>query len=142
MYLHALPAPGNWRQDVPAQDALGVINSTAHCLDRKYGSATRALDDGVGNITGALKSTGMYEDTIVWFSSDNGGPTNHNEGTYSDNYPMRGVSVRPTGADMPSFPRSHGGLASHFCRFPRFALHFTGRGFLAAHSDPACCCRF
>ena len=50
----------------------------------------KILDEGVGNITAALKSKGIYDETIQIFSSDNGGPTNHNEGTFSDNFPMRG----------------------------------------------------
>ena len=64
---------GNWRQDVPEQDALDAINSTAKCLDRTYGSATRALDDAVGNITKALKRAGMWETTFMIVMADNGG---------------------------------------------------------------------
>jgi arylsulfatase A-like enzyme len=33
----------------------------------------KILDEGVGNITAALKSKGIYEETIQIFSSDNGG---------------------------------------------------------------------
>ena len=32
-----------------------------------------ALDDVVGNLTQKLKDVGMYENTILIFSSDNGG---------------------------------------------------------------------
>lgn len=42
------------------------------------------------SVTAALKAKGIYATTIQIFSSDNGGPTNHNEGTFSDNFPMRG----------------------------------------------------
>lgn len=31
-----------------------------------------AVDDGVGEIVKALKETGCYEDTVIFFSSDNG----------------------------------------------------------------------
>lgn len=34
-----------------------------------------AVDDGVGEIVRALKSKGMYEDTVIFFSSDNGPST-------------------------------------------------------------------
>lgn len=36
---------------------------------------TAFLDDAVGNVTAALRSTGLEENTIVVFVSDNGGPT-------------------------------------------------------------------
>ncbi len=69
-----------------------------------------ALDDGIGNVTAALKAryakaigllllstihsyvqaAGIYDDTLIIFTSDNGGPENNNEGTWSSNYPLRG----------------------------------------------------
>ncbi|KAJ9450051.1 putative sulfatase PB10D8.02c [Diplonema papillatum] len=48
------------------------------------------LDDGIGNVTRALQDIGRLDNTIVVFSSDNGGPTNNTEGTQSNNYPLRG----------------------------------------------------
>ena len=39
---------------------------------------------------GAATQAGMLSQTLIAFLSDNGGPTNGNEGTSSNNYPMRG----------------------------------------------------
>ncbi len=40
-----------------------------------YGDAVRELDSGVGQILSKLKSLGVDKDTLVIFSSDNGGAT-------------------------------------------------------------------
>ena len=46
------------------------------------------LDDLVGNIIDELKNTGLYDNTIFVFSSDNGGMSSAQVG----NYPYRGIS--------------------------------------------------
>ncbi|XP_023345276.1 arylsulfatase I [Eurytemora carolleeae] len=43
-----------------------------------------ALDEGIGNVTKALKKAKMYEDTVIIFLSDNGGYTR------ASNWPLRG----------------------------------------------------
>ena len=45
---------------------------------------TTELDYGVGNITAALRRNGMWDDTLLIFMSDNGGPLDH-----SSNWPLR-----------------------------------------------------
>jgi len=58
-------------------------------LERKYYYAmTTYLDEAVGHIIDALKAKGMWENTILVFSSDNGGPTYVDAG--SNNYPLKG----------------------------------------------------
>ena len=46
------------------------------------------LDDAVGNLTKTLKDLGMYENTIIIFSSDNGGATDIKDG----NEPLKGIN--------------------------------------------------
>ena len=46
-----------------------------------------ALDDVVGNLTKQLRKTGMYENTIIIFSSDNGGTKENKNG----NLPLKGT---------------------------------------------------
>ncbi|CAE7724977.1 Arsb [Symbiodinium pilosum] len=48
------------------------------------------LDDAVGQVIRKLKDQRLYDDTLIVFASDNGGPTNGFQGTWSSNYPMRG----------------------------------------------------
>jgi arylsulfatase B len=49
-----------------------------------------ALDDGLRNISLALKAKGMWANTIILFSTDNGAPTNHFGGSAMSNWPLRG----------------------------------------------------
>ena len=49
-----------------------------------------ALDDVVGNITRCLKDQKMYNNTIIIFSSDNGGIKQNKEG----NWPLKGHYIK------------------------------------------------
>jgi len=51
-------------------DALPQIEN--HTL-RTYAAMIRALDRGVGEVLGALRAHGLEENTLVFFTSDNGG---------------------------------------------------------------------
>ena len=53
---------------------------------RTYAAMVSAVDDGVGNIISKLKEKGIYENTIVYFLSDNGGRLRGD----SDNGELRG----------------------------------------------------
>lgn len=69
---------------------------------RHFAAAVTHLDDGVGQIIAALEETGQRDDTLVIFSSDNGGqqswsaPKSQYNGRYGahtalgDNRPLRG----------------------------------------------------
>ncbi|GAA4455240.1 hypothetical protein GCM10023189_22860 [Nibrella saemangeumensis] len=54
---------------------------------RTYAAMVSAVDDGVGNILDLLDELKLDRNTIVFFLSDNGGPTPDNA---SDNTPLRG----------------------------------------------------
>ncbi|MBW2416859.1 MAG: sulfatase-like hydrolase/transferase, partial [Deltaproteobacteria bacterium] len=70
MYL-AYNAPHTPLQATKADyDALAHIED--HTL-RVYGGMIRALDRGIGEVMAALRERGLEENTLVLFSSDNGG---------------------------------------------------------------------
>ena len=48
-----------------------------------------ALDDGVGHVVQALQERGMLENSIIVFTTDNGGPSNGFDGNAASNYPLR-----------------------------------------------------
>ncbi len=55
---------------------------------RNYAGLVVGLDDAVGEVLAALHASGQDEKTLVFFMSDNGGPTTV---THSNNAPLRGA---------------------------------------------------
>lgn len=54
-----------------------------------YAAMISSMDDNVGKIVSELKRLGLYENTIIVFTSDNGGLST-SEGSPTCNYPLRG----------------------------------------------------
>ncbi|EGD73793.1 arylsulfatase [Salpingoeca rosetta] len=54
-----------------------------HCL-----AMVSAVDEAINNVTLALRRAGLFDDTLIIFSSDNGGPHDH-----ANNYPFRGAKT-------------------------------------------------
>ena len=52
--------------------------------DRTYSNMLRIVDDGISNVTDALRSSGRWNDTLLLITSDNGGILQGN------NFPLRG----------------------------------------------------
>ena len=48
-----------------------------------------ALDDAVGAVYDALRNTGMLDNSIVVFTTDNGGPANGFDFNAASNFPLR-----------------------------------------------------
>merc|ERR1712176_1175181 len=65
----------------------GKTNRTILC------SMASAMDESIGRMVQLLKQYGMYENTIIWAFSDNGGMTSWGEdfpASASSNWPLRG----------------------------------------------------
>jgi arylsulfatase A-like enzyme len=67
---------------------------------RIYAAMMAAMDDAVGHVLSELRRTGREDNTLIFFLSDNGGPTAQNA---SDNTPFRGVKgdILEGGARVP-----------------------------------------
>ena len=74
----------------PLQATEKYLSRYAHIKDpkrKKYAAMLSAVDDGVGKLLDYLDQSGLSDNTIIWFLSDNGGPEQTNG---SDNGPLRG----------------------------------------------------
>ncbi len=81
----------HWPLEAPPDFVARFANATGGNHGRQMVCAMAAfLDEAVGNVTRALTAAGLDDDTIIVILSDNGGPTHGNEGTWSNNYPLRG----------------------------------------------------
>lgn len=81
----------HWAPHTPLQALKSDYDALAHIEDhtlRTYAAMIRALDRGVGQVLEALKANGLDDNTIVIFTSDNGGA--HYLGLPGVNLPYRG----------------------------------------------------
>ena len=56
---------------------------------QQYKAMVSIMDEVVGNVTDAMKNKSMWDNTLVVFSSDNGGPVDLQENA-ANNWPLRG----------------------------------------------------
>lgn len=78
---------------VPFQAPKEYYDQFSHVADsnrRVYLSMIKALDDAVGDLMNALKREGLWENTIVYFISDNGGASYTRATT---NGPLKGGKI-------------------------------------------------
>jgi arylsulfatase A-like enzyme len=73
----------------PMQATDEYLDRFAHIKNKKrrtYAAMVSAMDDGIGLVLDQLETSGIEENTLVFFLSDNGGPEANNG---SDNGPLR-----------------------------------------------------
>ncbi|XP_046556434.1 arylsulfatase B-like, partial [Haliotis rubra] len=73
----------------PLQVPSQYMNQYSHINDTKrrtFAGMSTCMDEGIGNVTAALKSSGQLANTLIVFSADNGGEIH--EG--ANNWPLRG----------------------------------------------------
>ncbi|WP_017327780.1 arylsulfatase [Synechococcus sp. PCC 7336] len=92
----------------PLQAKEGYIEnyrSISNVNRRTYGAMVQSLDEGVGTIVSALKKSTVWDNTLVVFTSDNGG--GYNRGAAGDNRPLNNDkgSVYDGGVRVPTLFR-------------------------------------
>eukprot|EP01121_Diplochlamys_sp_Union-15-3_P018919 TRINITY_DN6999_c0_g1_i1.p1 TRINITY_DN6999_c0_g1~~TRINITY_DN6999_c0_g1_i1.p1 ORF type:complete len:566 (-),score=88.20 TRINITY_DN6999_c0_g1_i1:50-1747(-) len=76
--------------EVPESYITPYNNIIQNLRRRTFAGMLSCLDEGVGNVTNALKSKGMWDNTLLVFTADNGGPTTTSDGIGASNWPLRG----------------------------------------------------
>ncbi|GFO42305.1 arylsulfatase b [Plakobranchus ocellatus] len=73
---------------------------------RIFSGMVTALDDAVGHLVNSLKMKGMYNDTLIFFTADNGGWIPY----HGNNFPLRGgkISLWEGGTRVPAFVHGKG----------------------------------
>lgn len=92
----------------PVQAPLQYVEPYSFIEDKKrriYAGMMAALDEAIGNVTQALMQRGMWDNTLVILTSDNGGPTETCETNGSQNKGLKGgkCSITEGGTRVEAF---------------------------------------
>ena len=92
---------GPWFVYLPFNAVHGPLEATEKYLARfpsitdqkrrTYAAMQSAMDDAIGAVLAKIRETGQEENTLIFFFSDNGGPT---PGNTSGNGPLRGYKAQ------------------------------------------------
>nr|CAD7266796.1 unnamed protein product [Timema shepardi] len=93
LYLaHAAVHSSNPYNPLPAPDI--VVAKYAHLQDytrQRFAGVLHKLDESVGKVVAALQNRGLLQNSIVVFTTDNGGPAAGFNINAASNWPLRGV---------------------------------------------------
>jgi uncharacterized sulfatase len=116
----------HWAPHTPLQATRADYDALSHIQNhrlRVYAAMIRALDRGVGQVLAALKENGLEDNTLVIFTSDNGGAGY--VGLPEVNQPYRGwkITFFEGGIHVPFFMRWPGKIPEG-TRFEKPVHHF------------------
>ena len=80
----------------PLQAPKDVIDKFNYIEDenrRKFAGMLYKLDESVGRVTKALQENDMLKNSIIVFTTDNGGPAAGFDRNHASNWPLKGVSI-------------------------------------------------
>ncbi|KAK7093086.1 hypothetical protein V1264_008737 [Littorina saxatilis] len=87
---------GNGNSPSPLQAPQSYIDRFPHIENKQrriYAAMVSALDDGVGAVYAALQKNNMADNSVIVFTTDNGGPANGFDFNAANNFPLRGLKA-------------------------------------------------
>ena len=76
------------------QHLIDQFNGTIQNVHRRtFAGMVAALDIGVGKVVATLKETGLYANTLIVFTTDNGGPVQPFDDTLSSSLAHHSIYV-------------------------------------------------
>ena len=88
-------------EKVPVPPYLPDNAATRHTIARHY-SNVEIMDGEVGEILNQLKADGLYDQTIIFFYSDHGGPLPHQKREADDSGLRAPLMIKPPGKEVTS----------------------------------------
>ncbi|ALC42093.1 CG8646 [Drosophila busckii] len=89
---HMAVHSGNPYNPLPvSDDVLAKLQHIPKLKRRKYAAMLTELDASVGSIVEQLRKQQLLQNSIIIFSTDNGGPAEGFNLNFASNYPLRGV---------------------------------------------------
>lgn len=77
--------------EVPFKDTIPDTPDGVGQHRRIVAGMVACLDEAVGNVTAALKAAGIFDETLIIFTTDNGGPAQGFNSNMASNWPLRGM---------------------------------------------------
>ncbi|KAK3922899.1 Arylsulfatase I [Frankliniella fusca] len=93
LYLaHVAPHSGNPYNPLPAHDKdVAKHDIIPDYNRRRYAAMVHRVDESVGRVVDALRKRNMLRNSVIVFSTDNGGPAEGFNLNAASNWPLRGV---------------------------------------------------
>ncbi|XP_053973786.1 arylsulfatase B [Hylaeus volcanicus] len=89
---HAAVHSGNPYYPLPAPDVnVAKFNDIVDYGRRRFAAMLDKLDESVGRVVDALRAKGMLKNSVIVFSTDNGGPPEGFNLNAASNWPLRGT---------------------------------------------------
>lgn len=73
------------------QNLIDKFKNIQNARRRIYAAMLTSLDNAVGKVKDALVAKGLYNNSVIVFTTDNGGPAAGYDQNMASNYPLRGV---------------------------------------------------